>query len=116
LACSLIRPKSPCFFRLENISDVLRTRLQQDDRIKAECGTVQQTPGISDRVRQSVVRRCKLCNEVGGRHFEQLLQLLMMKCLIIITMLCQCYLCTNKSPPLITYRIFSHVLKTHSCN
>lgn len=26
------------------------------------------------------------------------------------------YLCTNKSPPLITYRIFSHVLKPHSCH
>jgi hypothetical protein len=49
-----------------------------------------------EHVRESVVSRCRLCNEVGGRHFKQLLQLLIKKCLIIITMLCQCYLCTIK--------------------
>ena len=34
---------------------------------------VQNTPVIFVRVRQNLVRRCHACIEVGGRHFEQLL-------------------------------------------
>ena len=71
------------------------TGLQQGDRIHAEHGTVPQALGIFEHLRQSVVSRCRLCNEVAGRHFKHMVQMLMMKCLIII-MLCQCYLCTIK--------------------
>ena len=35
---------------------------------------IQNTPGISLKVRQNLVRRCYACSEVGGRQFEQLLQ------------------------------------------
>jgi hypothetical protein len=49
---------------------------RQDDllpRIQAACDNIQQTPGIFERVRKSMARRCRLCNEVGGRHFKQLM-------------------------------------------
>jgi len=55
-----------------------------------------QTLGVFDRVRQSTVCHCGLCNEVFGRRFEQLLSviaLVVLKCLFIISM-CQRYLCT----------------------
>jgi hypothetical protein len=42
-------------------------------RIQVACNNIRQTPGIFERVRQSMVRPCGLCSEVGGRHFEQLL-------------------------------------------
>jgi hypothetical protein len=57
-----------------------------------------QTLRVFDRVRQSTVCRCGLCNEVFGRRFEQLLSviaLVALKCLFTITM-CQWYLCTIK--------------------
>jgi hypothetical protein len=56
---------------------VYETPVEREDdllpRIQAACDNIRQTPGIFERVRQSKVRRCGLCNEVGGRHFEQLL-------------------------------------------
>ena len=89
------RPSDPNlldFFirRTSQISCVRASSRAQDPK---EYGTAQQT---LEHVRESVVSRCRLCNEVGDRHFKQLLQLLIIKCLIIITMLCQCYLCTIK--------------------
>ena len=42
-------------------------------RIFNACEVVQHTPGIFERVRQSMVRRCNACIELGGRHFEHLL-------------------------------------------
>ncbi|GBM06815.1 hypothetical protein AVEN_173577-1 [Araneus ventricosus] len=32
------------------------------------------TPGILERVRQSFLRRCELCNDTRGRCFEHLLR------------------------------------------
>jgi len=34
--------------------------------------TIRQQPGIFERPRQSLLRRCRLCIEVGGRTFENL--------------------------------------------
>lgn len=42
-------------------------------RVMAACTHVQHIPGIFSRVRASMNRRCKLCIEVNGHHFEQLL-------------------------------------------
>jgi hypothetical protein len=42
-------------------------------RIFNACEVVQHTPGIFERVRQSMVRRCNACIELGSRHFEHLL-------------------------------------------
>jgi len=38
--------------------------------ILAACGSIQNTPGVFERVRQNVVRHYNACNEVGCRHFE----------------------------------------------
>ena len=42
-------------------------------RIIVAADKISATPGIFERVRQSIIRRCKLCNTTLGRHFEQLL-------------------------------------------
>jgi len=42
-------------------------------KIFEACELVQNTPGIFERVRQNMVRRCNACIEVEGRHFEHLL-------------------------------------------
>jgi hypothetical protein len=41
-------------------------------RIAVAAGTIRGTPGIFRRVQHNTARRCRLFNEVGGRHFEQL--------------------------------------------
>lgn len=43
------------------------------NRIIASCRTIRQTPGIFERVRQSMRRRIEACIEVEGRHFQQFL-------------------------------------------
>jgi len=87
-------PNTLRLFRPEDISDILLNGppagRQDPDRIRHRTTNTRACAGVS---RES---RCRLCNEVRGRHFKQLLQLLMMKCHIIVTMLCQCYLCTIK--------------------
>ena len=35
--------------------------------------TIKQQPGVFERTRQSLLRRCRLCVEVDGRTFEHLL-------------------------------------------
>jgi len=42
-------------------------------RIVKAAATIRQQPGIFERTSQSVLRRCRLCFEVGGRTFEYLL-------------------------------------------
>lgn len=39
-------------------------------RINVAAATVADTPGLFARTRQSLIRRCHLCVEVNGRHFE----------------------------------------------
>jgi len=34
---------------------------------------VRETPKVFERVRQSMLRRCQFCLDVGGRNFEHLL-------------------------------------------
>ncbi|PSN57557.1 hypothetical protein C0J52_00543 [Blattella germanica] len=43
------------------------------ERIFAAFDTLREKRGIFQRIRQNMVRRCTLCNEIGGRHFEHLL-------------------------------------------
>ena len=42
-------------------------------RIIVAADKISATPGIFERVRQLLIRRCELCNTTLGRHFEQLL-------------------------------------------
>lgn len=42
-------------------------------RIRDSCDQIRHTPGIFQRVRQSMLRRVNSCIEVGGGHFQQLL-------------------------------------------
>lgn len=42
-------------------------------RIHQSCEIIRNSPGIFERVRQSMVRRTNACVEVGGGHFQQLL-------------------------------------------
>ena len=42
-------------------------------KIMASCTHVEAIPGIFQRVRESMTRRCNLCIEANGQHFEQLL-------------------------------------------
>ncbi|GBM65368.1 hypothetical protein AVEN_98192-1 [Araneus ventricosus] len=42
-------------------------------RIAVAADKFNTTPGIFERVRQSFLRRCELCNDTRGRHFEHLL-------------------------------------------
>ncbi|PSN39090.1 hypothetical protein C0J52_07348, partial [Blattella germanica] len=43
------------------------------ERILAAFDTIREKRGIFQRIRQNMVRRCTLCNAVGGRHFQYLL-------------------------------------------
>ncbi|PSN30104.1 hypothetical protein C0J52_27429, partial [Blattella germanica] len=43
------------------------------ERMCATLDTIRENREIFQRIRQNMVRRCTLCNEVGGRHFENLL-------------------------------------------
>lgn len=58
-------------------SVVYETPIDTEDellpRIQAACHHVRTTPGVFERVRQAMLRRCQLCIEVGGRHMEHLL-------------------------------------------
>ena len=42
-------------------------------RISAAAAEVRDMPGLFERVRQSLHRRCETCIQVGGRSFEPLL-------------------------------------------
>ena len=42
-------------------------------RVVETAVTIRQRPGIFERTRQILLRRCVLCIEVGGRKFEHLL-------------------------------------------
>lgn len=56
---------------------VYKTPVQNEqdlrNRIFESCAIINQTPGIFERVRQSMLRRINACAEVGGGHFQQLL-------------------------------------------
>lgn len=56
---------------------VYRTPVQNIEdlrnRIFESCSIIKQTPGIFERVRQSMLRRIDVCIAVGGAHFQQLL-------------------------------------------
>ncbi|GBM71890.1 hypothetical protein AVEN_238540-1 [Araneus ventricosus] len=43
------------------------------ERIVVASADIPSTPGMFERVRRSLVRRCRLCNDLRGRNFEQLL-------------------------------------------
>jgi hypothetical protein len=55
------------------------TRTLQDSeedliaRIVEAAANIRQKPGIFEHTRQSLLHRCQLCIEVGGRTFEHLL-------------------------------------------
>jgi hypothetical protein len=42
-------------------------------RIAVAAGNIREMPGIFQRVRHIIARRCRICNDVGGSHFEQFL-------------------------------------------
>mgnify|MGYP000374350801 CR=1 FL=1 len=42
-------------------------------QIVAAANDVRQSPGMLERMRQSMRRRCEVCRDQGGAHFEQLL-------------------------------------------
>jgi hypothetical protein len=35
--------------------------------------TIREMPEIFQRIQHNMAKRCRICNEVGDRHFEQLL-------------------------------------------
>lgn len=43
-------------------------------RIAAASAVIQDEADVFERVRESMLKRCRSCNVVGGRHFEQLLR------------------------------------------
>jgi hypothetical protein len=51
--------------------------LQQ--RAKDGCELIRNTPGVLERVRQSLMRRAARCVEVQGQHFEHFCNLLSLK-------------------------------------
>ena len=52
---------------------VVETEEDLVTRITVAVGTIADMPGIFERTRQSMVRRCTACIEVNGRAFEQFL-------------------------------------------
>ena len=42
-------------------------------RVLGAAQEIQQTPGVKEGVYQNMIRRYNVCNELGGRHIEQLL-------------------------------------------
>jgi hypothetical protein len=42
-------------------------------RIAVAAGTTRKMPGIFQRVQHNIARRYRICNKVGGSHFELLL-------------------------------------------
>jgi len=42
-------------------------------RIMEAAKTIRNIPGVFERTRQSFLRRCQSCIDVGGRNFEHLL-------------------------------------------
>jgi hypothetical protein len=42
-------------------------------RIAVAAATIREMPGIIQRIQHNISRRCRICNKVSGRHFEQLL-------------------------------------------
>ncbi|GBL75441.1 hypothetical protein AVEN_63959-1 [Araneus ventricosus] len=51
---------------VDSAEDLVARTIAAGDKINA-------TPGIFARLLQSFLRRCELCNETRGRHFEHLL-------------------------------------------
>ena len=55
---------------------VYATPIESDEdlvaRIAVAAGTVREMPGIFERVRQEMLRRCHACNAVAGRNSEHL--------------------------------------------
>jgi hypothetical protein len=41
--------------------------------IAVAAGTIREMPGIFQRVQHNMARQCRICNEVDGRHFAQIL-------------------------------------------
>jgi len=60
------------FLRSPIYEERVKTYENLVSRILAECGTVQDTTEVCERVLQKMVRHCNSCSEVGGRHFEEL--------------------------------------------
>jgi hypothetical protein len=56
---------------------IYETSVEREENLAAiilpACATIQNTPGMFDRLRQNIMRRCNAYNEGSGRHFEQLL-------------------------------------------
>lgn len=78
MAASLSRPYFPGLFfwgYLKNLVYVtpVETVEQLQQRIFDSCRVIQNTPGIFERVRQNMVRRCNACIDAGGRNFEHFL-------------------------------------------
>jgi hypothetical protein len=42
-------------------------------RIAVAAATIPEMPVTPQRIQHNITRQCKICNEVGGRHFEKLL-------------------------------------------
>lgn len=51
----------------------INTEAELRQRIRDSCDQIRHTPGIFQRVRESMIRRANACIEVEGRHFQQLL-------------------------------------------
>lgn len=66
------------FFFWSRIKDlVYSTPVENEEdlvaRVVAAAGAIQDDEDVFRAVRESMIRRCRLCNRVEGRHFEQLL-------------------------------------------
>ena len=52
---------------------VMETEENLVAKINVAAGTIADMPGIFERTRQSLVRRCTVCIQTNGRAFEQFL-------------------------------------------
>ncbi|GBM01265.1 hypothetical protein AVEN_170319-1 [Araneus ventricosus] len=78
LASSLTGPQpTELFFwgHLKSLVYEMPVDLAEDlvGRIFVAADKINTTSGIFERVRQSFLRRCELCNDTRGRYFEHLL-------------------------------------------
>ncbi|PSN40199.1 hypothetical protein C0J52_12887, partial [Blattella germanica] len=61
------------YVKVIDYSTAVESVNERTERIFAAFVIIREKRGIFQRIRQNMVRRCTLCNEVGNRHFENLL-------------------------------------------
>ncbi|GBM61382.1 hypothetical protein AVEN_41608-1 [Araneus ventricosus] len=74
LASSLTGPQPTGLFLLGHMKSLVYARpVDSADDIVVAADQMNTQPGIFERVRQSFLRWCELCNDTRGCHFEHLM-------------------------------------------